>query len=347
VTAARNMGKAVWIPPGNWEMTSQPGGDIQGVQVSGVSVRGAGMWHTTLRGAWARFHCIGNGCRFQDFSIFGETVTRDDKAVDNGFNGGAGMNSRLENLWVEHTKVAFWVGQGNDNVTNGLVITGCRFRNLFADAVNFCNGTSNSEVVNSHVRNVGDDALATWAPTANGVNTNNAFRFNTIQVPWRANCFGVYGGRDHKIEDNLCADVVTYPGILVAQQFGSHALSGTTTIQRNTFLRAGGRFYNQEHGAIKVFSQQGPMSGLLFKDILIEAPTFSGLHFEGGNAITNVTFDGVTINDAGTYGILVKPMTQGGGSFTNVTVSRAARGGVSYEPGAGFNLGKGAGNQGW
>src|SRR5262249_3343659 len=182
-TAARNMGKSVWIGPGTWDMTAQPGGDAQGVQVNGVTVRGAGMWYSTLRGAFARFHLIAGGCKFYDFSIQGETTARDDMAVDNGFNGGAGVGSRLENIWVEHTKVAFWVGAGALNVTDSLVITGCRFRDLFADGVNFCNGTSNSEVVNTHLRNTGDDALASWAPAATGVNTNNVFHFNTVQLP--------------------------------------------------------------------------------------------------------------------------------------------------------------------
>ena len=62
------------------------------------------------------------------------------------------------------------------------MITGSRFRNLFADGVNFCNGTSNSVVENSHFRNTDDDALASWAPSKDaGVNTNNVFGFNTVQ----------------------------------------------------------------------------------------------------------------------------------------------------------------------
>ncbi|HVZ74989.1 MAG TPA: hypothetical protein VHJ20_21555 [Polyangia bacterium] len=346
INGAKNMGKGVWIPAGNWDMTNGTG-DVNGVEVANVAVNGAGMWYTTLRGPWARFHCIGSGCHFANFAILGDTQTRDDTAVDNGFNGGAGTGSRLENLWVEHTKVGFWVGEGTNNVTNGLVITGCRFRDLFADGVNFCNGTSNSEVVNSHFRNTGDDALATWSPSQTGVNANNVFHFDTVQLPWRANCFGVYGGQDNKVEDNVCLDVVTYPAILVAQQFSSHAFTGTTSVQRNSFIRAGGRFYNQEHGAIKIFSQQGPISGLLFKDITVDSPTYSGLHIQGSNPITNATFDGITIDGAGSYGLLVQAMTSGGGQFTNVVVTHASGGGIYYEPGAGFDLGRGAGDSGW
>jgi hypothetical protein len=343
VKAGQNMGKSVWIPPGTWEMTA-PLGDVTGVTTASVEVHGAGMWYSTLQGPWARFHCAGNGCRFYDFAINGDTTLRDDTANDNGFNGGAGTSSRLQNVWVEHTKVGYWVGAGN--VANGLVITGCRFRDLMADGVNFASGTSNSEIVNSHFRNTGDDALASWSTgTDPGMNANNVFHFNTVQVPWRANCFGVYGGSDNRVEDNVCADVVTYPGILVAQQFGSDAFGGTTTIQRNTITRAGGHMFNQDHGAVEVFGSLGPVSGVLVKDLVIDSPTYAGLHIEGPNPITNATFDTISITNAGSYGILVRAKSTGGGTFSNVTVSGSN--GLNYEPNASFTITKGAGDTGW
>jgi hypothetical protein len=343
VKGAANMGKSVWIPPGTYEMTAAMQ-DVGGVTTQNVEIHGAGMWYSTLQGPWARFHCAGNGCRFFDFSLFGDTTLRDDTASDNGFNGGAGTNSRLENIWVEHTKVGYWVGAGN--VANGLVITGCRFRDLMADGVNFASGTSNSEVVNSHFRNTGDDALASWSTgTDPGMNSKNVFHFDSVQVPWRANCFGVYGGSDNRVEDNLCADVVTYPGVLVAQQFGSDAFGGTTTVQRNTITRAGGNMFNQQHGAVEVFGSLGPVSGVLVKDLIIDSPTFAGLHIEGPNPITNATFDTIAITNAGSYGILVRAKSTGGGTFSNVTVSGSN--GLNYEPNASFTITKGAGDTGW
>ena len=138
-----------WIPPGTFES------DLHPLEVADVTIQGAGMWYSTIHGFYARFNCIGNNCRFYDFAILGETIVRDDKSPENGFNGGAGTGSRLENIWVEHTKVGYWVGGGTD----GLFVLNSRFRNLFADGVNFCNGTSNSVIENSHFRNTGDDAI--------------------------------------------------------------------------------------------------------------------------------------------------------------------------------------------
>lgn len=339
IDAARGAGQAVWIPPGTFASTSR------GLEVSGVAIRGAGMWHSTLEGFWARFTCAGGGCRYHDLAIRGETTRRDDASPESAFLGGGGAGSLLERVWVEHTKTGWWVGPGP---TDGLVIRGCRFRNLFADAVNLCNGASNSIVEQSHARNTGDDAFASWAPAAEGgVNTGNVFRFNTVQLPWLANCFAIYGGRDNRIEDNVCADVVRYPGILVAQQFGAHPFQGTTIVQRNTLLRAGGPAYGAEHGAVKLHAFDAGFGGVVLRDLAIVDATFSGLHFQGPHALDGVTIAGVTIGGAGSHGLLVTADARGSATAEGVVVTGAARGGLSNEAGAAFTFQRGPGNAGW
>jgi hypothetical protein len=338
IDLARAWKTGVWIPAGTFESGIHP------LEVQDVTIQGAGMWYSVIHGFFARFNCNGNNCRFFDFAILGETITRDDKSPENGFNGGAGTGSRLENIWVEHTKVGYWVGGG----TNGLVIINSRFRNLFADGVNFCNGTSNSVVENSHFRNTGDDALASWSPLGGPVNTNNVFRFNTIQLPWRANCLALYGGSDNRIEDNLCVDVVTYPGILIAQQFNSNPFGGTTIVQRNTLVRAGGPMFNEQWGALKIWADQGDIPGLQVSDILIDSPTFSGIEIEGSYGIPSATFENIRITSPGRYGILVRSSAAGQVTFTNVTVSVPGEAGLlNYGPKAKFELTKGRGNSGW
>jgi hypothetical protein len=302
------------------------------------------MWYSTIHGLYARFNCIGDNCRYFDFAVLGETLARDDKTSDNGFNGGAGTGSRLENIWVEHTKVGYWVGRG----TNGLVITGSRFRNLFADGVNFCNGTSNSLVENSHFRNTGDDALASWSPKDDPVNTNNVFHFNTVQVPWRANCLAIYGGKDNRMEDNLCYDVVTYPGILIAQQFNSNPFDGTTIVQRNSLIRAGGPMFHLEHGALKVWAFQGEIRGLIVKDILIDSPTFTGIELQGNYPLRGARIENVTVEHAGTSGIYLSSNLQGDATFSFVVVTEAGKEALTnYAPKLKFQLILGDGNSGW
>jgi hypothetical protein len=339
-------GKGLWLPPGTFESSSKPKSDL-GMPFANLTIRGAGMWHTIVRGPYARFHCTGDSCQLYDFAILGETTQRDDNSPENGVNGGGGKGSRLENIWIEHTKVGWWVGAGNQNVTDGLVISGSRFRNLFADGVNFCNGTSNSVVENSHFRNTGDDALASWAPSFDGgVNTNNVFRFNTVQVPWRANCFAIYGGKDNRIEDNLCYDVVTYPGILISNDFRAHPFSGTTSILRNSLIRAGGPMWLREHGALKIQTITGPIAGLLVQDLVIDSPTFAGIEIQGPNRLTKASFENITISSPGTAGILIQ--TPGAATFSAVTVVAPGGDALSNKPLAGkFEITKGQGNEGW
>jgi hypothetical protein len=347
VARAMQQGTGVWIPPGTFESLSALPSN-QGIPVAGVTIQGAGMWHSTLHGPYARFFCTGDGCHFADFAILGETTLRDDVTPDNGFNGGAGVGSRMERVWVEHTKVGWWVGAGKNNVTNGLLITGSRFRNLFADGVNLCNGASNSVVQDSHFRNTGDDALASWSPSFDGgVNTGNVFRHNTVQLPWRANCFAIYGGRDNRVEDNLCADVVTYPGILIAHQFKAWPFAGITIVQRNTLVRAGGRMWNQEHGALKILAGEGVIGGIVVRDMLIDSPTFSGVQIEGGFELNDVTFERVTINSPNAQGILVSTNAAGSATFDGVVVTNPGDGGLHNAADERFELIRGTGNTGW
>jgi hypothetical protein len=338
IDRARAAKTGVWIPAGTFRS------EMHGFDVADVTIRGAGMWYSTLRGKYARFNCTGDNCRFADFAILGETVLRDDQSPENGFNGSAGTGSRLENIWVEHTKVGFWVSGGTD----GLVITGSRFRDLYADGVNFCNGTSRSVVENSHFRNTGDDALASWSPKGDPVNTGNVFRFNTIQVPWRANCLAIYGGKDNVIENNLCYDVVTYPGILIAQQFNSNPFDGTTTVRHNSLIRAGGPMFHNEHGALKVWADQGEIGGLVVSDLLIDAATFMGIELEGSYPITGASFDHIEIRKPGSYGLLFRSNVEGEATFSFVTVSGPGVDGLlNYAPKLLFQLGLGKGNRGW
>jgi len=328
----------VWIPAGMFESTAHQ------FEVSNATIQGAGMWYSTIHGLYARFNCTGNNCRYFDFAILGETVLRDDKSAENGFVGGAGTDSRLENIWVEHTKVGYWVGAG----TNGLSITGSRFRDLYADGVNFCNGTSNSLIENSHFRNTGDDALASWSPKGDAVNTGNVFRFNTVQLPWRANCFAIYGGKNNRMEDNLCYDVVTYPGILIAQQFNSNPFDGNTFVERNSLIRAGGPMFHLEHGALKVWSAQGEIKGLVINDMLIDSPTFSGLQLDGGYPITSASFENIKITNAGTHGIYLSSSLSGDASFSFITVSDSVKNAfLNYSPKLKFTIQFGEGNVGW
>jgi len=338
IDQARSLGESVWIPAGTFHSLS---GELS---VAEVEIRGAGMWYSRIRGPHASFRCTGNGCRYRDFAVFGETVSRDDATPDNAFNGAAGTGSALERIWVEHTKVGWWVGSG---ATDGLVVRENRFRDLFADGVNLCNGASNSIVEQNHARNTGDDAFASWSPSFDGgVNHDNVFRFNTVQVPWRANCYAIYGGRDNRIEDSICFDVVTYPGVLIAQQFTSHPFAGTTAIRRTSLIRAGGPMWGQEHGALKLHASEGPVTGVVVEELAIEESTFAGITIQGPGSVDDVALSEIEIDAPGTWGLQVTADASGAATATSVAVTGAGAGGLDNQS-ASFSLIRGPGNSGW
>jgi hypothetical protein len=226
----------VYIPPGRYII-----GQIDITEP--VKIYGAGMWYSRFEGSQSRFHFMGmGGGEFRDFAILGDTDHRDDQTpIDNAFSGTPIPGTVLENIWVEHKKCAFWVGEGrNEPVVKNLTIKGCRFRNLMADAVNFCNGTSDCTVMNTHVRYSGDDALATWSAPGDPACRRNRFINNWIQLPWLANGIALYGGEDHLVYGNRIEDNIhTGSGLYVAAHFQAAPFTGTHRLMNNDLVRAG------------------------------------------------------------------------------------------------------------
>ncbi len=391
----------LWFPKGSYLVKTVPM-PSEGLENPGIEVRGAGMWYTVFNGRRAMFYCKGTNvrCVFGDFAVFGETIARDEETEGSqkAFAGPMGKNSLIENIWIEHEVAAIWPGADPPQQvtpTDGLLIRNCRMRNLQANGVNFANGTSNSTVSNSQVRNSGDEAFVVWpikwtdwvnemtyahgngfiAPESKngadqGSGHGNTFSNLTSQMPWRGQCFGSYGGYDNTFKDSLCEDVLSYPGILVDNEFSPYPFgSGLTTFRNITLLRAGGAMYREEtgdpwqHGALDFFMKEGSISDVLVENVDIVDPTYSGVEFRGyvpgvelgpnekvapnvlndaANAkLSNVTLRNVKVTNAGTYGIQVSE-NGGRGSVTlqGVSVSGSVRGGIdkSNAPAPFFNL---------
>lgn len=345
IDEAQSKGLGVWIPPGTYLDANTV------LNVKNVAVYGAGMWRTTLRGASARFVCGGTACRIQDLALLGETVLRDDSASVPGVSGSFGTGSQLQNLWIEHFTTGAWIGVNGATPASGLLVHGARVRDTFADGINFANGTSNSTIEQSTARNTGDDGFASWAFAGAGdpANTGNVFRFDTVQLPWRANCFAIYGGSGNSVEDSVCADVVTYPGIFVDQEFNSHPFGGTTSIARDTILRGGGPMFGLQWGALTVSGHDtaAPITGVSVQDVDIEDATFAGLLFMGPNdAIDGASLSSITIARPGTYGLEVAPTAKGSATATNVVVTSPGTAGLSSVPAA-WTFTRQGGDTGW
>jgi len=93
---------------------------------------------------------------------------------------------------------------------------------------------------------------------------DNTFSFNTVELPMLANNIAIYGGHDNSVTDNVVTDTQTQGGgIHVANRFNSVHVAGTTTLARNTTLRAGVLDPNWQFGvgAIWFDAQQGALTG--------------------------------------------------------------------------------------
>lgn len=335
INAVKNSGgtyKGVWIPPGTFTLnngTRGAGYNGTGTRLyldSGVSMKGAGVWHSTLSGNYAGLYLRGGNVTISDFKISANDIIRDDY---NGVSGveGNGTNSTLTNLWIEHAKVGFWLS----NQTNNATISNSRIRNVWADGLNLHYGTSNSTVTNNSVRNSGDDGLAMWSDTY--LNTNNTFSYNTVQIPTLANNIAIYGGKDNNVINNLLTDtVVNGSGISFGTNFNPPSMTGTLTIKDNVLIRTGSahKDYGYQIGSIWAYwlNNTGKAQNLTVavSGNTIQDSIYSGIFIEEPAPNISVTYASNTITNAGTYGVYIRGTATGSSSFTNNTVNGAPSG---------------------
>ncbi len=345
ISAAKSAGKTLWIPAGTFDLTAR-------VNVDNVTIRGAGMWYSTIRGNAGRggFFATGSNVQLADFLFAGDVRYRDpDGSVttDAALEGNFGTGSLIHNVWLEHSKVGLWANSG----TNGLYVAGVRIRNMFADGLNLNtfsgdgSPVSNTRVDQSVFRNTGDDAMAMWS--FNSSVANCAFTFNTATLPALANTAAIYGGNGNRIEDNLLSDTVyTASGITISTWHSAQPFSGTTVVQRNTITRAGGfnTDWNSSQGGLWIYAEAREITApVLVKDVDIIDSTYQGILMSWQKNVTNLTFDHVKIQNTGTYGIDLQ--VAGSATFNNVTVSGTGSGGLNNA--FGFNLIRGPGNSGF
>ena len=337
INYAKSMNLGVWFPAGTFNVNSKLN------NLSNIQIRGAGMWYTTLQGSNGQggFFATGSKVTIADLTVASDSFVRNDSADAAAFEGNFGTGSWVQNVWIEHMKVGFWLSSGTD----GLFIVNGRIRDTWADGINIAGGVKNSQISHFNIRNTGDDAMAMWS---NGQsNVNNSFRFDTAQLPALANTFAIYGGQDNKILDCIGSDTVTASaGVNVSTRFGATAFSGTTEVKRVTLNRTGGwePNWNTSFGGLWIYAENSGINSLVAVDtVAINNSTYDGIKFSYNQNISPFTMNNVQVNGAGGYGLLFDGVT-GSGNFSNVTVTGAASGGLSNST---YTIVRGSGNSGW
>jgi len=187
------------------------------------------------------------------------------------------------------------------------------------------------------VRNTGDDGLAIWSDASTGQPParNNTFRRDTVELPILANGIAFYGGTDNAATDDLVQDTVTEGGgIHVGNRFSSTPLSGTTTIARDTVVRAGSLNPHTRTpiGALWLYALDAPLTGRVdVTDTALVDSTYAALHLYG-STVSNLHLRGVRIDRAGTFGLQVQ--ANGRVTVSEVKATRLGAAGVFICSGA-------------
>ncbi|MBG0851051.1 discoidin domain-containing protein [Streptomyces spinoverrucosus] len=346
---AAAQGGVVWIPPGEYRLTSS----LNGVQ--NVTLQGAGHWHSVVRTSRFIDQSSSSGnVHIKNFAVIGEVTERVDSNPDNFVNGSLGPNSSVSGMWLQHLKVGLWLMGNNDN----LVVENSRFLDMTADGLNLNGNARGVKVRNNFLRNQGDDALAMWS--LHSPDTNSSFENNTITQPNLANGIAIYGGTDITVSNNLISDTNALgSGIAISNQKfldPFHPLAGTITVDGNTLVRTGAMNPNWNHpmSALRVDSYDSAIeANVRITNTTITDSPYSAFEFVSGSgrgfAAKNVTVDGATVRNTGT--VVVQAETQGAATFRNVTATGVGAAGIyncPYPTGSGtFTLTDGGGNSGW
>ncbi|AKJ09453.1 mycodextranase [Streptomyces incarnatus] len=346
---AAAQGGTVWIPPGDYRITSS----LNGVQ--NVTLQGAGSWYSVVH--TSRFidqsSSPGN-VHLKDFAVIGEVTERVDSSPDNFVNGSLGPDSSVSGMWIQHMKCGMWLMGNDDN----LVVENNRILDTTADGINL-NGTAKGVVVRDNfLRNQGDDSLAMWSLYS--PDTDSSFENNTVSQPNLANGIAIYGGTDISVKNNLISDTNALgSGIAISNQKfldPFSPLAGTITVDGNTLVRTGAMNPNWNHpmGALRVDSYDSAIDATVnITDTTITDSPYSAFEFVSGGGhgypVRNVSVTGATVRNTGT--VVVQAEAQGAATFKNVTATQVGAAGVyncPYPANSGsFTLTDGGGNSGW
>lgn len=333
VVASAGAKVGVWIPAGTFDFNNGvagPGWSGGGTRIylpAGVSLRGTGIWTSTLQGDFAGVYAKGGGSNLSDLKISADDVLRDD---DDGVTGAEGnfSNSTINNVWFEHTKVGVWTTQSYSQagLVNNATVTNCRIRDTWADGLNLHYGTSNSTVSNNVVRNTGDDGLAMWSDTH--LNTGNTFQNNTVQLPGLANGIGIYGGENNVVKANLIVDIIDNGGgIQFGTNFSPPSLTGTLDISGNKLVRTGSYHHDYLYNIGAIWEYWVGSSGkiasptITLNNNVIEDSTYAAVLSEEPSTGASVTHTGTRIVTSGTYGVEIRATAVGAATFNSTTVS--------------------------
>ncbi len=308
IKAAAFSGREVWIPAGEFYFPKNTRIEIASDK---VTIRGAGMWHTTLVGPGAGFIVKASNVGLYDFSIRGVTSQREKDSnaltgVESDYGTPSMNNLSIKNLWIEHTLTGIWIHN-----MQGLTIANCRIRNISADGIHLRRGTSDAIVEKNEIRNTGDDGIALWS--FERADTRNKIRFNTVSLPLLANGIAVYGGKNNEVTDNIVRDVVfAGGGINISSAFKPVPFSGIVLVARNTLYRTGSRGQNSDtQGAIWINAPEDINAQIQIDDDEAYDSAFEGLSVSGSASLQSIKVSNTLFEEGKGWGVYIGKNVKG------------------------------------
>ncbi|HEX4679253.1 MAG TPA: glycosyl hydrolase family 28-related protein [Gaiellaceae bacterium] len=348
IAAAKAAHGTVYIPAGTFQVNRH-------IVVDDVTIEGAGSWWSIVKGHqvtlsspaadgsvhtgvgfYGKYAADGgsHNVHLSNFAIEGDVRDRVDTDQVNGV-GGALNDSTIDGLYIHHTKVGIWL----DGPMNNVTISNTVIADQIADGINFHQGVTNSKVVNSLIRNTGDDALAMWSEAgAPGIeNAGNVFDHNTVQSPSLANGIAVYGGRDNTVSNNVVADPVREgSGLHAGSRFRATPFAGRLSFTNNTTVRAGTYELNWKIGlgAIWFYALEHSLDAdvQVVGDNFLQS-TYNAIMLVADwpvkdlYSITNVHFKDIHVDGTGTS--VVSARVAGSATFQNVVARNVGAVGVN------------------
>jgi hypothetical protein len=339
INQAQSQKKILWIPRGTFYLIG-----TTGLQATGITIKGAGMWYSTIyrevplpnsTPLAAAFSVT--SCRMEDLHIDSNSLSRAEVDGAGGAMDTTGTNWLAKGMWNQHVESGCWASGTGGTVEDS------RFTAIWADGCNINNVSLNASVGNNlternnFFRGTGDDGLAinsvAYNTNSDGSNTyytamsNATVTNNTIIAPWGGKGIAVYGGSGHHVENNYISDTARYIGLGIGR-FGVNGSDlSTSTVSHNVVVRSGGNAYNQGQPAMHVGNGGDGQNVGIVDSVTVSRnwmidPVYDGFDF---STSTNTQLEENTISFPWRNGIVIDPpfypAPTGSATITGNTVS--------------------------
>lgn len=307
--AAKNAGTGLYIPEGKFVLDRRWNlGDS-----TNIKIQGAGIWFTEIffsrKAVGAGGFLAGENTTGIDISHFYMNSALNERHIVAGqvsdykaFNGPLGSGSTIHDVWVAHFEAGVWLADYTSpvRVTSGFELSRSRFRGMYADGVNFTQGSHSGTVSQCDFRDCGDDAMAIWTSSTAGAPQGHdvIFRNNTVEFTYRAGDVGIFGGYGHQVHHNIFKDGVDSSGIRFTEDFGGYLFAANSSIRifENTIVGKGTSrdLWNNSRGAIEI--NGAGIRNLFFDGNIVRDSPRHAIQIDGG---TNLKFTNTIIENTG------------------------------------------------